>query len=62
MAAITAAARSSRGRPVPESKEDQLRQSGDWGYQTAEGTNYGYDFHATVRHLLGIDHKRLVYC
>ncbi len=36
-------------------------QSDDWGYQTAEGKTYCYDFHATVLHLLGIDHKRLVY-
>ncbi len=33
--------------------------SDDWGYQTAEGTTYCYDFHATVLHLLGIDHERL---
>ena len=36
-------------------------QSDDWGYQAAEGKTYCYDFHATVLHLLGIDHKRLVY-
>ena len=36
-------------------------QSDEWGYQTAEGTTYCYDFHATVLHLLGIDHQRLVY-
>ncbi|MEM7392332.1 MAG: DUF1501 domain-containing protein, partial [Verrucomicrobiota bacterium] len=34
-------------------------QSDDWGYKTAEGTTYCYDFHATVLHLLGIDHERL---
>lgn len=36
-------------------------QSDDWGYKAAEGKTYCYDFHATVLHLMGIDHKRLVY-
>ena len=36
-------------------------QSDDWGYQAAEGKTYCYDFHATVLHLLGIDHKQLTY-
>ena len=36
-------------------------QSDEWGYQAAEGKTYCYDFHATVLHLLGIDHKRLIY-
>ncbi|MCA9135388.1 MAG: DUF1501 domain-containing protein [Planctomycetales bacterium] len=36
-------------------------QSDDWGYKAVEGKTYCYDFHATVLHLLGIDHKRLVY-
>lgn len=31
------------------------------GYQAAEGKTYCYDFHATVLHLLGIDHQRLTY-
>ena len=31
-------------------------RSDDWGYQAAEGTTYCYDLHATVLHLLGIDH------
>ena len=34
-------------------------QSDDWGYKTAEGKTYCYDFHATILHLLGIDHERL---
>ncbi len=34
-------------------------KSDDWGYQAAEGKTYCYDFHATILHLLGIDHKRL---
>lgn len=36
-------------------------QSDDWGYQAAEGKTYCYDFHATVLHLLGIDHTKLTY-
>ncbi len=36
-------------------------QSDEWGYQAEVGKTYCYDFHATVLHLLGIDHKRLVY-
>ena len=36
-------------------------QSDEWGYQTAEGKTYCYDLHATILHLLGIDHKKLTY-
>ncbi|MFT5470026.1 MAG: hypothetical protein ACI8UO_005150, partial [Verrucomicrobiales bacterium] len=36
-------------------------QSDDWGYKTVEGTTYCYDFHATILHLLGIDHERLTF-
>jgi Protein of unknown function (DUF1501) len=36
-------------------------QSDEWGYKAAEGKTYCYDFHATVLHLLGIDHERLIY-
>ena len=36
-------------------------RSDDWGYQAEEGKTYCYDFHATVLHLLGIDHQRLTY-
>ncbi len=36
-------------------------RSDDWGYQAVEGRTYCYDFHATVLHLLGIDHKRLTF-
>ncbi len=34
-------------------------QSDDWGYQAAEGKTFCYDLHATVLHLLGIDHEKL---
>ena len=36
-------------------------QSDDWGYKTEEGQTFCYDFHATVLHLLGIDHKNLTF-
>ncbi|MEJ6567803.1 MAG: DUF1501 domain-containing protein, partial [Akkermansiaceae bacterium] len=36
-------------------------QSDDWGYQTLEGTTYCYDLHATILHLMGIDHERLTF-
>ena len=36
-------------------------RSDEWGYQAAEGKTYCYDFHATVLHLLGIDHQRLLF-
>ena len=31
------------------------------GYKAAENPVTWYDFHATVLHLLGIDHKRLTF-
>jgi hypothetical protein len=34
-------------------------RSDDWGYQAAENKTYCYDLHATVLHLLGIDHEKL---
>lgn len=34
-------------------------KSDDWGYKAVEGKAYCYDFHATILHLLGIDHQRL---
>jgi hypothetical protein len=34
-------------------------QSDEFGYQGVEGRTYCYDLHATVLHLLGVDHKRL---
>ncbi len=33
--------------------------SDDWGYQAVENKTYCYDLHATVLHLLGIDHEKL---
>ena len=36
-------------------------QSDEFGYQAAEGKTYCYDLHATILHLLGIDHKRLTF-
>lgn len=34
-------------------------ESDEWSYKVAQDETYGYDLHATVLHLLGIDHKRL---
>ena len=34
-------------------------RSDDWGYQAEDGKTYCYDLHATVLHLMGIDHERL---
>jgi hypothetical protein len=33
--------------------------SDEWSYRAAEHPTFGYDLHATVLHLLGIDHERL---
>ncbi len=35
--------------------------SDEWSYKAAENPTYGYDLHATVLHLLGIDHERLTF-
>ncbi len=35
--------------------------SDEFGYDVAEKPTTIYDFHATVLHLLGLDHKRLTY-
>lgn len=36
-------------------------QTDEFGYQVEEGRVSVYDFHATILHLLGLDHKRLTY-
>jgi hypothetical protein len=36
-------------------------RSDDLGYQAVEGKTYCYDLHATILHLLGVDHTRLTY-
>jgi hypothetical protein len=35
--------------------------SDELGYQAVEGQTYCYDLHATILHLLGIDHQRLTF-
>ena len=35
--------------------------SDEWSYKAVEHPAYGYDLHATVLHLLGIDHTRLTF-
>ncbi len=34
-------------------------QSDEWSWRAAEGRVTGYDLHATILHLMGIDHERL---
>jgi hypothetical protein len=36
-------------------------ESDPWGWRAAAGQTYCYDLHATILHLLGIDHTRLTY-
>jgi hypothetical protein len=36
-----------------------LGHSDDWAWKAVEGQTYCYDLHATILHLLGIDHERL---
>lgn len=36
-------------------------QSDEWAYQTQAGKTYCYDLHATILHLMGIDHTRLTF-
>jgi hypothetical protein len=36
-------------------------ESDEWSYRTASAPTYCYDLHATVLHLLGLDHERLTF-
>ncbi|MGH7340370.1 MAG: DUF1501 domain-containing protein, partial [Candidatus Rokuibacteriota bacterium] len=36
-------------------------ETDEWGYQAVKDPAYCYDIHATVLHLLGIDHTRLTF-
>src|SRR5262249_47814543 len=36
-------------------------ESDEFSYETSKGRTWCYDLHATVLHLLGIDHERLTY-
>jgi uncharacterized protein DUF1501 len=36
-------------------------RSDDLGYKAVEGVTYCYDFHATILHLMGIDHTKLTF-
>jgi hypothetical protein len=36
-------------------------ESDEFSYQAGEVKTYGYDLHATILHLLGIDHQRLTH-
>jgi uncharacterized protein (DUF1501 family) len=34
-------------------------QSDEWSWKAAEGATTTYDFHATILHILGLDHEKL---
>ena len=36
-------------------------KSDDWGYKAEEGRTWCYDLHATILHLLGINHEKLTF-
>ncbi len=36
-------------------------QSDEWSWKAVEGATTSYDFHATILHLLGIDHEKLTF-
>ena len=36
-------------------------ESDPWSWKAAAGKTFGYDLHATILHLLGIDHERLTF-
>jgi len=36
-----------------------IGQSDEWSWKAVEGVTTSYDFHATILHLLGIDHEKL---
>jgi hypothetical protein len=38
-----------------------LGQSDEWSWKAVEGVTTSYDFHATILHLLGIDHEKLIF-
>lgn len=38
-----------------------IGQSDEFGYEAAEDETSGYDLHATILHLMGIDHKQLTF-
>ena len=35
--------------------------SDEWSWKAADGKTYCYDLHATILHLLGIDHEKLTF-
>ena len=60
--ATTTSMASASGSPAPDSKHGIAYGATDEiGWNAAEQIVTWHDFHATVLHLLGIDHKRLTY-
>jgi len=39
----------------------ELGQSDEWSWKAIDGVTTSYDFHATLLHLLGMDHQRLTF-
>ena len=59
-AATTTRARRSRGSPAPGVKAGvAYGESDPWSWRAGEGKAYCYDLHATILHLMGIDHTKL---
>ena len=60
--AVTTAPRASQfGWPVGSSGWHCLRSTDDIGYRAVENPVSVHDFHATILHLLGMNHRDLVY-
>ncbi len=49
------------GRRRRQGRRPRTAQSDEWSYKAVENPTYCYDLHATVLHLLGIDHERLTF-
>ena len=61
-AAITTPRDSLRGSPAQASSTGfSFGATDEFGYQAIENVVDVHDFHATILHLLGLDHERLTY-
>ena len=63
-AATTTRSSSPTGSPAAASRAaSRYGESDEWSYKPADPSNatYCYDVHATILHLLGIDHERLTF-
>ena len=46
---------------ISSSGRSSFGASDEWSYKVAQDPTYCYDLHATMLHLLGIDHTRLTF-